>query len=182
MSGVSRPIRTVGDGPLRLALPRGALFAGALDLLDAIGIGTSDLRGDSRALVFDAGEVILVTMRPSDVPTYVEAGAADLGITGKDVLAEQRDRAVYELLDLGFGACRMVLVLANNEKAGAALLADRGVYPNSDVRASIASKLTPADIKVVKFIDHPILEARGSPRCALSAAAPRRHPPRPSVP
>ena len=50
-----------------------------------------------------------MTMRPSDVPTYVEAGAADLGITGKDVLAEQRDRAVYELLDLGFGACRMVL-------------------------------------------------------------------------
>ena len=109
MTGVSRPIRTTGEGPLTLALPRGALFAGALDLLDAIGIGTSDLRGDSRALVFDAGEVILVTMRPSDVPTYVEAGAADLGITGKDVLAEQRDRAVYELLDLGFGACRMVL-------------------------------------------------------------------------
>ena len=48
-------------------------------------------------------------MRPSDVPTYVEAGAADLGITGKDVLIEQRDRAVYELLDLGYGACRMVL-------------------------------------------------------------------------
>ena len=48
-------------------------------------------------------------MRPSDVPTYVEAGAADLGITGKDVLAEQADRAVYELLDLGYGPCRMVL-------------------------------------------------------------------------
>ena len=47
-------------------------------------------------------------MRPSDVPTYVEAGAADLGITGKDVLLEQADRAVYELLDLGFGRCRMV--------------------------------------------------------------------------
>jgi ATP phosphoribosyltransferase len=48
-------------------------------------------------------------MRPSDVPTYVEAGAAHVGITGKDVLAEQRDRAVYELLDLGYGRCRMVL-------------------------------------------------------------------------
>jgi ATP phosphoribosyltransferase len=53
--------------------------------------------------------LVLVTMRPSDVPTYVEAGAADLGITGKDVLLEQSDRAVYELLDLGYGACRMVL-------------------------------------------------------------------------
>ena len=51
----------------------------------------------------------LVTMRPSDVPTYVEAGAADVGITGKDVLLEQSDRVVYELLDLGFGRCRMVL-------------------------------------------------------------------------
>jgi ATP phosphoribosyltransferase len=97
------------DRTLSLALPRGALFDGALDLLDRIGVETTEPRGDSRALVFDAGELVLVTMRPSDVPTYVEAGAADLGITGKDVLLEQRDRAVYELLDLGFGACRMVL-------------------------------------------------------------------------
>src|SRR4051812_42704378 len=48
-------------------------------------------------------------MRPSDVPTYVEAGAADLGITGKDVLTEQSERAVYELLDLGYGPCRMIV-------------------------------------------------------------------------
>ncbi len=48
-------------------------------------------------------------MRPSDVPTYVEAGAADVGITGKDVLLEQSDRLAYELLDLGYGECRMVL-------------------------------------------------------------------------
>jgi ATP phosphoribosyltransferase len=97
------------DRALTLALPRGALFDCALDLLDRIGIDTAGPRGDSRALVFDVGELVLVTMRPSDVPTYVEAGAADLGITGKDVLLEQRDRAVYELLDLGFGTCRMVL-------------------------------------------------------------------------
>ena len=96
-------------GALKLALPRGALFDGSLDLLDRIGVDTSEPRSDSRALVFDVGELVLVTMRPSDVPTYVEAGAADLGITGKDVLIEQHDRAVYELLDLGFGACRMVL-------------------------------------------------------------------------
>jgi len=94
---------------LKLALSRGALFGGTLDLLDRIGIETAQARGDSRALVFEAGELSLVTMRPSDVPTYVEAGAADLGITGKDVLAEQSDRALYELLDLGFGACRMVV-------------------------------------------------------------------------
>jgi ATP phosphoribosyltransferase len=59
--------------------------------------------------VFGTDALTLVTMRPSDIPTYVEAGAADLGITGKDVLLEQSDRIVYEILDLAYGACRMVL-------------------------------------------------------------------------
>ena len=54
-------------------------------------------------------------MRPSDVPIYVEAGAADLGITGKDVLDELSDRAVYELADLGFGRCRMVLAAIDGD-------------------------------------------------------------------
>jgi ATP phosphoribosyltransferase len=97
------------EEPLKLALPRGALFTETLDALDAVGVDTSGPRGDSRALIFETPDLTLVTMRPSDVPTYVEAGSADLGITGKDVLAEQRDRAVYELLDLGYGRCRMVL-------------------------------------------------------------------------
>jgi ATP phosphoribosyltransferase len=109
MSGLARPIRTGAGERLRLAVPRGALFAGTLDLLDRIGLDTSEPRGDSRALIFDLGELRLVTMRPSDVPTYVEAGAAEIGITGKDVLSEQSDRAVYELLDLRYGSCRMVL-------------------------------------------------------------------------
>ena len=95
--------------PLKLAVPRGALFGETLDALDAIGVDTSGPRGDSRALIFSTSDLTLVTMRPSDVPTYVEAGSAELGITGKDVLLEQRDRAVYELLDLGYGTCRMVL-------------------------------------------------------------------------
>jgi ATP phosphoribosyltransferase len=96
-------------GPLKLAVPRGALMDEVLDLLDRVGIDTSGVRGDSRSLVFDGGEVTLVTMRPYDVPTYVEAGAADLGITGKDVLLEQDDRRIFELLDLDIGLCRMVL-------------------------------------------------------------------------
>lgn len=97
------------SGPLKLAVPRGALFGDTLDLLDAAGLDTSEARGESRSLIFEGGEITLVTMRPSDVPTYVEAGAADVGITGKDVLLEQADRLVYELLDLGYGRCRMVL-------------------------------------------------------------------------
>jgi ATP phosphoribosyltransferase len=97
------------DGPLKIAVPRGSLLGGTLDILDAVGIDTRAARGESRALIFPGDDVTLVTMRPSDVPTYVEAGAADVGITGKDVLLEQADRVVYELLDLGFGRCRMVL-------------------------------------------------------------------------
>jgi ATP phosphoribosyltransferase len=94
---------------LKLAIPRGALFGETLDLLDAVGVDTSELRGDSRSLIFQTSGLTLVTVRPSDVPTYVESGAADIGITGKDVLLEQPDRPVFELLDLGFGRCRMVL-------------------------------------------------------------------------
>jgi ATP phosphoribosyltransferase len=108
-TGVAGPTRARVDGPLKLAVPRGALFEETLDALDRAGIATSELRSDSRSLVFNGDGITLVTMRPSDVPTYVEAGAADVGITGKDVLLEQRDRIVYELLDLGYGRCRMVL-------------------------------------------------------------------------
>lgn len=97
------------DGPLKIAVPRGALLEGTLDVLDTAGVDTAAARGSSRALIFPGEKISLVTMRPSDVPTYVEAGAADVGITGKDVLLEQGDRMVYELLDLGYGRCRMVL-------------------------------------------------------------------------
>jgi ATP phosphoribosyltransferase len=101
--------RVDSEGSLSLALPKGSLYPLCLDMLDRAGFDTSEPRSDSRALIFDLGGLTIVTVRPSDVPTYVEAGAADLGITGKDVLAEQSDRPVYELADLGFGACRMVL-------------------------------------------------------------------------
>jgi ATP phosphoribosyltransferase len=92
---------------LTFAVPRGALLGETLDALESIGVDASEVRSNDRRLLF--GDVGIVTMRPSDVPTYVEAGAADVGITGKDVLLEQSDRPVYELLDLGFGRCRMVL-------------------------------------------------------------------------
>jgi ATP phosphoribosyltransferase len=105
---VSGTTRARSDGPLKLAVPRGALFKSTLDVLDRAGIDTAELRSDSRSLVFEVGAITVVTLRPSDVPTYVEAGAAEVGITGKDVLLEQADRVVYELLDLGYGECRMV--------------------------------------------------------------------------
>ena len=92
---------------LTFAVPRGALFADSLDLLDRLGIDTAEVRNNDRRLLF--AESGIVTMRPSDVPTYVEHGSADIGITGKDVLLEQSQRKVYELVDLGYGQCRMVV-------------------------------------------------------------------------
>jgi ATP phosphoribosyltransferase len=99
---------------LTIAVPRGALFEDTVDLLSALGLDTAELRSNDRKLLFE--EIGVITMRPSDVPTYVEAGAADLGVTGKDVLLEQAaqspgegGRDVYELLDLGYGRCTMVL-------------------------------------------------------------------------
>jgi len=99
---------------LRIAVPRGALFDDTVDLLTQLGLDTDELRANERKLLFE--DIGVITMRPSDVPTYVEAGAADLGITGKDVLLEQGPEApgqggrdVYELLDLGYGRCTMVL-------------------------------------------------------------------------
>jgi ATP phosphoribosyltransferase len=98
---------------LRVAVPRGALLGETLDLLDRIGIETAEVRGNDRKLLFR--DVGIITMRPSDVPTYVEAGAADLGITGKDVLLEQSEREVLELVDLGYGRCTMVVATVEGE-------------------------------------------------------------------
>jgi ATP phosphoribosyltransferase len=103
---------------LTIAVPRGALFADTLRALDGLGVDTAEVRANDRKLLF--GDVGIVTMRPSDVPTYVEAGAADIGITGKDVLMEQSERNVFELLDLGFGRCRMVLATVEGDPDPAA--------------------------------------------------------------
>ena len=107
---------------LTIAVPRGALFEETLDLLDALGIDTSAVRTSPRRLLFSGpglggGVERIVTMRPSDVPTYVEWGAADLGVTGKDVLLESPDREVYELLDLRYGLCRMVVAARAGDHA-----------------------------------------------------------------
>lgn len=92
-----------------LAIPRGALFEPVVELLVEADLISKGLVDDSRLLVFEEGGIRLLTVRPSDVPTYVEAGAADLGITGKDVLIEQRDLDFVEVDDLRIGSCRMVL-------------------------------------------------------------------------
>ena len=114
-----------GVSELRIAVPRGALFADTLDLLDRLGLDTGEVRSNDRKLLFE--EQGIVTMRPSDVPTYVEAGVADIGVTGKDVLMEQSERELYELVDLGYGHCRMVLATVAGEDRAAEALRRLGV-------------------------------------------------------
>ncbi|MGA3038692.1 MAG: ATP phosphoribosyltransferase [Vulcanimicrobiaceae bacterium] len=92
---------------LVIAVPKGALFDDAAARLRSAGIDVPEDAGRRLTVrVDDATE--LVFLRPSDVPAYVEFGAADCGIVGKDVLWET-DRHVSELADLGFGACRLVV-------------------------------------------------------------------------
>ena len=138
---------------LVIAIPRGALLAEALDLLDRLGIDTAAIRLNDRRLFFPESGV--VTVRPSDVPTYVEAGSADLGITGKDVLMEQSDRDVYELLDLGVGGCRMIVATRDGDDPLGEPLRRRGLvkvatkYPRI-AREYFASTGRQAEIVEVK--------------------------------
>lgn len=93
---------------LDIALPKGRLGEKVARLLGQAGMGCSDLREDSRSLVLesDNGALRFFWVKPADVPIYVERGAADMGVAGKDVLLEH-NADVYELLDLGLGKCRM---------------------------------------------------------------------------
>lgn len=93
---------------LRLALPAGALFAAACRLLGDAGVAAVDPARLDRQLRLGLGDITLVKVRPTDVPVYVEMGGCDAGIVGKDILWESA-RDCYELADLGFGACRLVL-------------------------------------------------------------------------
>jgi len=123
---------------LTIAVPRGALFGETLQALDRLGIETAEVRANDRKLLFE--DVGIVTMRPSDVPTYVEAGAADIGFTGKDVLMEQDEREVLELLDLGYGRCVLVLATVAGADPAAEALRRLGVmrvatkYPRTAAR------------------------------------------------
>ena len=93
---------------LRIALAQGAIFEETKVALAAAGLATDVLSDGGRRLLVPAGDIDYVLCRPSDVPTYVSHGAADLGITGKDVLMES-DADVLELVDLGYGTCRFVV-------------------------------------------------------------------------
>jgi len=109
---------------LCIALPNGALLEGACELLGAAGVVGVAPASFDEALLVERGGDRLIKVRPTDVPVYVEMGAADCGIVGKDMLWESH-RDCYELVDLRFGACRLVLAAPE----GSALAA--GSWPPS---------------------------------------------------
>lgn len=95
---------------LTIALSKGRLTELTLDMFESVGIDCSELKTNTRKLIItdEVNKVKFFLAKPSDVPTYVEYGAADIGIVGKDTLLEE-GRNLYEVLNLGFAACRMVV-------------------------------------------------------------------------
>ena len=93
---------------LRIAVPKGALHAQAVECLQAAGLDVEGLRNIGRQLVIRARDVDYIIVRPSDAPAFVAYGAADCGICGRDSLLESGAQVV-ELVDLGFGGCRFVV-------------------------------------------------------------------------
>ena len=95
---------------IKIALPKGRLGEKVYALFEAAGYECPSIRENNRKLIFENPEkqVCYFWVKPSDVPVYVERGAADVGVAGKDILLEHGPD-VYELLDLGLGRCRMAV-------------------------------------------------------------------------
>ena len=98
------------DKFINVALPKGRLGEKVYDMFERAGYSCPSIKENSRKLIFENPEkgVRYFWVKPSDVAIYVERGAADLGVCGKDILLEYRPD-VYELLDLGIGKCRMAV-------------------------------------------------------------------------
>mgnify|MGYP000624606277 CR=1 FL=1 len=115
---------------LTFALTKGRLASKTLEMLEQLGITCEEMKEkDSRKLVFVNEELKLkfFLAKGPDVPTYVEYGAADIGVVGKDTIVEE-GRNVHEVLDLGFGSCRMCVCGPQDAKE---LLEHREVIPSA---------------------------------------------------
>lgn len=117
---------------LTIALSKGRLAKDALNLMEECGMDVSYVDLKSRKLIFENDKVSFILVKPTDVPTYVERGVADIGVVGKDTLMEH-DANVYEMLDLGFGKCKLALAGhtgALDNKNGDFVLSVATKYPN----------------------------------------------------
>ncbi len=95
---------------LTIALAKGRLAELSIDIFEKIGLDCTEMKEKSRKLIFtdEKNKLKFILVKASDVPTYVEYGAADIGIVGKDTLLEE-GRNLYEMVNLKFGACKMVV-------------------------------------------------------------------------
>ena len=93
---------------VQIALAKGRIAEKSIEMLESIGIKFEDYSKKSRKLVFEdtTGRIRMIFVKSGDVPIYVEKGAADIGIVGKDVILEE-EADIYEVVDLGFGKCKM---------------------------------------------------------------------------
>jgi ATP phosphoribosyltransferase len=96
---------------ITIALSKGRIFEQTIPLLERIGITCSEDPETSRKLILDTNQkdIKLIIVRATDVPTYVEYGAADIGITGKDILDEYMGEGLYQPIDLNIGLCKMMV-------------------------------------------------------------------------
>ncbi len=108
---------------ITIALSKGRIFEETLPLLAAANIVPQDDPEKSRKLIISTNQpnVRVVIVRASDVPTYVQYGAADMGVAGKDVLLESGDQGLYQPLDLRIGKCRMMVAVKNGFDYNAAV-------------------------------------------------------------
>jgi ATP phosphoribosyltransferase len=102
----------MSENRVSIAIPTGVLLDGAREILASSGLARLSADDLGRQLLVEGDEVRVILVRPADVPAYVDHGAADLGIVGKDILWETPG-SHYELVDLRFGGCRLVLAIPN---------------------------------------------------------------------
>jgi ATP phosphoribosyltransferase len=116
--------------PLVVAVSKGRTVKSLVPVLERAGLDASVLLRDDRSLIREAGGLRFLLLKADDVPTYVEHGAADLGICGRDVLRES-DSDLLVPLDLGFGRCRMVVAASKPLHAGQDLVRVATKYPRT---------------------------------------------------
>lgn len=114
---------------IKIALAKGRLARKSFELFNELGIYNQPFDKDTRKLIFSDNDVEIVLVKAGDVPTYVERGAVDIGIVGKDTLL-QEEADIYEIMDLGFGKCKMAVAAPN------------GFERKKDKKLRVASKYT----------------------------------------
>ena len=125
---------------ITIALSKGRIFEQTIPLLEKLGITCNEDPETSRKLILDTNQkdIKLIIVRATDVPTYVEYGAADIGITGKDILDEYTGEGLYQPIDLNIGRCKMMVAAKQDFDYAAAI--------QKGIRLKVATKY----VKVAK--------------------------------